>query len=250
MAIPLLLIIGAVLAVSAISLAGALSFFIKTKSLDKILFYLVSFSAGTLLGAAFLDLMPEALEGTEMAVFNVLASVLCGIIGFFVLERFIHWHHFHKGTDAHPFTYLNLIGDGIHNFLDGVAIAAAFITNTQVGISTTLAVIAHEIPQEMGDFGILLYGGLSKKKALVYNFLSALVALGGALAVILLSSFFTRGVINVLLAFTAGGFIYIATADLVPEMHKERELNKMIPQLLLFLGGIFIIGVLKSFLAE
>jgi len=178
----------AVFLVSAVSLFGIL-IFLKRKMISRFLFFLVSFAAGTLLGVAFLDLLPEIVEEGFSEAIPVF--ILAGILSFFVLEKFLHWHHHHteeKKHEVHSFTYLNIIGDGIHNFLDGAVIAISFMTNTALGISTTIAIIAHEIPQEIADFSVLIYGGFSKTKALVYNFLTALTAVMGAVLTYFFSS--------------------------------------------------------------
>jgi zinc and cadmium transporter len=233
-------ILASVFIVSAISLIGVLSFMLKEGLLDRILFILIAFAAGSLLGAAFLDLLPEALESGDGSP-DIFIYVLFGIVLFFILERFIFWHHCHKGQcDVHSFSYLILVGDGVHNFLDGIIIAASFMIDPSLGIVTTLAIIFHEIPQEMGDFGILVYGGLSKARALLYNFISALTAFVGAI----LTYFFSPLVLNAnhfLIAFAAGGFIYIASTDLMPELQKESELKKSFLQFVSFVAGIFLI---------
>ncbi|MFH0714463.1 MAG: ZIP family metal transporter, partial [Candidatus Diapherotrites archaeon] len=201
----------------------------------------VSFAAGTMLSAAFFDVLPEAVEAAGA---QVLGFALLGIVAFFAIERFLHWHHFHHSGDVHAMSYLNMVGDSIHNFMDGAAIAVSFAASVPIGIATTIAIIAHEIPQELGDFAILLYGGFSKKKALAFNFLTALAALAGAVAAYFVVQY-VQGVAPFLLAFAAGGFIYIATADLVPELHKERSAKKMVPQFVLFLAGSALILALK-----
>lgn len=232
----------AVIVVSLVSVLGILVFFRK-KTLNKILFYLVSFAAGTLLGAAFLDLLPEALE--EGFKESVPVFILIGILSFFVLEKFLHWHHHHAGhehEEVHGFTYLNIVGDAIHNFLDGAVIAISFMNSTALGIIATIAIIAHEIPQEIADFSILIYGGFSKAKALVYNFMTALTAVVGALA----AYFYSNAIQNssiFLTSFAVGGFIYIASTDLIPEIHKEKNLRKSLVQLILLALGIFLIWV-------
>ena len=169
----LLWIIGATIVVSLISLAGIITLSLKAKSLNKILLILVGFSVGALMGGAFLHLIPEAVEESGLSFVSL--YVLVGFSAFFVIERFLYWHHCHKEgrCPVHMFTYMNLIGDGIHNFVDGLIIAASFVINIPFGIVTTIAIIAHEIPQELGDFGVLVYGGFTKFKALFYNFLSA-----------------------------------------------------------------------------
>lgn len=243
----LLLVLAAVFVVSLISFVGAAAFVIKRNALDKLLFYFVSFAAGTMLAAAFLDLLPEAISSTNAE--TALSFALFGVFAFFVLERAIHWHHYHRGGDAHPYTYLNLVGDGVHNFIDGLAIAASFASGTQIGFATTIAVIAHEIPQELGDFGVLIYGGLSKAKAIALNFLTALTAVVGALFGYY-STLALQGITPLLISFAAGGFLYVSAADLVPELHKERKPRKIVSQTLLFLGGIALIWFLKKWFGE
>ena len=242
MAVVLIQILIAVLIVSLVSVLGILIFF-REKTLNKILFFLVSFAAGTLLGAAFLDLLPEALEGGFKE--SVPVFILLGILSFFILEKFLYWHHHHTGhehEEVHGFTYLNIIGDAIHNLLDGAVIAISFMNSTALGIVTTIAIIAHEIPQEIADFSILIYGGFSRAKALVYNFLTALTAVIGALA----AYFFSSAIENSSIFFTslaAGGFIYIASTDLIPEIHKEKDLKKSLLQFVLLALGISLIWI-------
>ena len=242
MAVVLIQILIAVLIVSLVSVLGILIFF-REKTLNKILFFLVSFAAGTLLGAAFLDLLPEALEGGFKE--SVPVFILLGILSFFILEKFLYWHHHHTGhehEEVHGFTYLNIIGDAIHNLLDGAVIAISFMNSTALGIVTTIAIIAHEIPQEIADFSILIYGGFSRAKALVYNFLTALTAVIGALA----AYFFSSAIENSRIFFTslaAGGFIYIASTDLIPEIHKEKDLKKSLLQFVLLALGISLIWI-------
>lgn len=246
MAAVLLQILIAVLLVSLVSVAGIFIFF-KKKTLDRFLFFLVSFAAGTLLGAAFLDLLPEILEegfSESLPVF-----ILVGILAFFILEKFLYWHHHHTGQEheeVHGFTYLNVIGDGIHNFLDGAVIAVSFMNSTALGIVTTIAIIAHEIPQEIADFSILIYGGFSKMKALVYNFLTALTALIGALITYFFSSFMENSH-SYITAFAIGGFVYIAGTDLIPEIHKEKDAKKSLLQLLMLAFGIALIWAVGVF---
>lgn len=240
----LLPILLAVILVSLISLVGATLFFLRIKTVEKAIFPLVAFASGSLLGAAFLNLLPEALD--QISGTTVFPIVLFGIVIFFVLERMLYWHHCHNGIcEVHPFTYLNLIGDGTHNFVDGMIIAASFLLSMPLGMVTTVAVILHEVPQELGDFGILLYGGFSRKKAISFNFLSAITAIVGALI-----AFFYLDMLNLsplLIAFAAGGFIYLACVDLLPRLHGEVNMRKSVFQLLLFLGGIAVIQILHLF---
>ncbi len=229
--------------VSLISLIGVVSFIVKEGLLNKSLFFIVAFSAGALLGGAFLHLIPEALEnGGSQSVF---LSVLLGFLIFFILEKYLYWRHCHNGIcDVHTFTYLNLIGDSVHNFLDGIVIAVSFSFSLKVGIITTLAVIFHEIPQELGDFAVLVYGGFSKKKALFCNFLVALTAFGGAM----LGYFLSERVSSfsfILLSVTSGGFIYIASTDLVPELHKENDLKRSSIAIVIFSLGILFMWLAK-----
>jgi zinc and cadmium transporter len=239
----LLLIITSLFVVSLFSLIGILFLILKKEILHKILNILVSFSAGTLLGVAFLDLIPEAIKKTKTD--GVFLFIIAGIVLFFVLEKTIFWHHCKEGEcDIHIYTYLSLIGDGVHNFIDGIIIATAYIASIPLGITTTIAVIFHEIPQEIGDFGILIHGGFSRIKALCYNFLSAITAILGGILTFFFSTQIQQAV-PVLLAFAAGGFIYVSNSDLIPQLHKEKHRSKMILQLIFFIFGIALIWLLK-----
>lgn len=197
---------------------------------------MVSFAAGALLGAAFLDLIPEGVEESNPDVFFY--YVLGGFFLFFILERFIFWYHCHEGVcKVHPFSYLSLLGDALHNFLDGIIIAAAFMTSGVIGWTTTFAIILHEIPQEIGDYFVLIHGGFSKSKALFYNFLSAITSIFGAL----LTYFFLGGeptFAPILVGVAAGGFIYIAASDLVPELKKLPSHRESIFHFLLIILGV------------
>jgi zinc and cadmium transporter len=241
----LLPILLATLLVSSISLVGIFFLSLKDKILSNLLLILVAFASGALLGGAFLDLLPESLAlGSE----EVFIFVLLGIISFFMIEKFLRWRHCHeRKCDVHAFTYLNLIGDGIHNWIDGMIIAASFLTSIELGIVTTFAVVAHEVPQEIGDFGILVYGGFKKTKALFYNFLSALTAIFGAIFTYYLIQH-TEYLATLLLPFAAGGFIYIAATDLLPELHKREKMKDSIVQLTVLLLGIILMWLLKVFL--
>ena len=239
-----ILILASTFLVSAISIIGILFLVLRKKLLDKISLMLVSFASGSLLGGAFLHLIPEALSPYDESVFIV---ILVGIFVFFLLEKSL-WKHCHeKECPVHPFAYLNLFGDGLHNFIDGLIIAASFLVSIPLGTAATLAVISHEVPQEIGDFGILVYGGLSKNKALFYNFLTAITALVGATFMYVLYVF-SPFIPNMayLLAFAAGSFIYIATTDLIPGLRKERNLTISIVQIILLLGGITFMWVIKT----
>lgn len=238
----LLSIIISTLIISLMSLAGVFALVVKESLLQKILLSLVGFSAGALAGGAFLHLLPEALE--ELKPGETFLYALAGFTLFFFMERLFYWRHCHEGKcDVHAFTYLNLIGDGFHNFIDGLVIAASFITSVPLGIATSIAVASHEIPQEIGDFGVLVYGGFSKYKALLFNLLSALTAVLGGIIGFYLSSVIS-GFAPVLLPVTAGGFIYIAASDLIPELHKEKNNYKANMAFVLFvLGLVFMWGM-------
>lgn len=231
--------IAASLAVGLISLIGVFSLLIKEKLLDKILILLIGFSAGGLIGGAFLHLLPEALE--EASPNPVFVYTIIGFILFFILERYLHWRHCHKGVcDVHTFTYLNLIGDGIHNLTDGLVIGASFTVSINFGVITTLVIIFHEIPQEIGDFGVLIYGGFTKLKALSYNFISALFCtLGTILGYALAEKIHNFSVF--IMPIIAGGFIYIAACDLIPELHKQPGLKRATLSGLAFVLGIVFI---------
>jgi zinc and cadmium transporter len=241
----LFLIILSTFSVSLISFIGALAFFLAEKTLNKLLLFLVAFSAGGLLGGAFFHLMPESLDG-DLIGFLFLALGFCS---FFVLENFINWHHHHakEHPEAVPFSYLILVSDAIHNFIDGLMIAASFIVSFPAGIATSLAVAFHEIPQEIGDYAVLIYGGFSKKKALLLNFFSALTAMAAGVVGFF---FFEKigGQASFLLPFAAGSFIYIAASDLIPEIKKRKEGHSSLAQFLVFLTGLFLMLVLKLIL--
>ena len=209
-----------------VALAGALSFVISKRDLQKILLFLVSFSVGTLLGGAIFHLIPESIDQLNVGTTGIL--VIFGFVFFLLVETFIHWHHCHKENEPehHPFTNLILFGDGIHNFIDGLIIASSFIFSISFGIITSLLIISHELPQEIGDFGVLVYGGFKRKKALFYNFLAQLTSVAGGII-----GFFFLGAKEYavfLLPIAAGGFLYISITDLVPEIYKERSERKRI----------------------
>jgi len=234
-----------VVSVSLISLIGVFTISLKQEFINKIILVFVAFATGSLLSAAFFDILPEAVNhGGEGAFFYV----FIGIIMFFVMERYIYWRHCHMEEcekHYHPMTYLNLIGDALHNFIDGSLIAASFLISIPLGVVTAFAIAAHEIPQELGDFAILVHGGFSRKKALIFNFISALAAVLGTI----MTFFFTRGIeglIPIILAVAGGGFIYIAMADLIPEIHKETKKESIVIQFAALLFGATIVFVLIS----
>jgi zinc and cadmium transporter len=227
----------AVLAVSLLSLLGAVTFLVRRNVLDVVVPYLVSVAVGAMLGSAFFHLLPDISADGFTAQQGLL--VLAGIVIFFVLERFIGWHehgHSHHAKVAR-YAWLNLAGDGLHNFADGLIIAAAWTQGPSVGLATTAAVALHEIPQELGDVGILLAAKLSRGKALMLNLGSGLVSVIGCVLGLLLAGR-VEGFHVVVIGLTAGGFIYIAAADLMPELHRERRLPAAVLQLACLLGGI------------
>jgi zinc and cadmium transporter len=205
----------------------------------KIILYLVSFSTGALFGDAFIHLIPEVCNKYGFGPMASL-SVLAGILIFFILEKFVHWQHCHNETSEdhpHPVAYVNIVGDGVHNFIDGMIIAGSFLVEVHLGIATLIAVILHEIPTELGHYSILVYAGFSKKKALLFNFFSALTSIVGGV-VTLLAGKYVSGLPAVLLPLTAGGFIYLAGSDLIPELHKEHDAKRSIMQFVMILLGV------------
>jgi zinc and cadmium transporter len=239
----ILYIIISVIIVSAVSLIGILTFLIQTKRLDKIILYLVSFSVGALFGDVFIHLLPEAFRASTTMMVGL--YILIGILFSFIMEKFIHWRHCHTPESKHHhhrLAYMNLVGDAMHNFIDGLVIAGAYFISIPVGIATTIAVLFHEIPHELGNFGVLIYGGFSKLKALLFNFLTALTALLGAFLGILLGNAGTATIF--LVPFAAGNLIYIAGTDLIPELHKtscdDFKFSESLGQLLCIILGILI----------
>ena len=236
-------IISAVLIVSLISLIGVVFFWVNQKLVDKVVPWLVAFAAGTLLAAAWFDLIPESSEKL-----SDLASVwvIVGILLFLLFEQVLHWHHEHRHDcdectqRAKAVGYSVLLGDGLHNFLDGILIASAFMANIPVGVATTMAVLFHEIPQELGDFGVLLHSGFSRTKALYFNFISALTAvLGGLVAYFALNSI--QNSIPYIVAIGAGGFLYIALADLFAELKGGKNIVLRFGQLIILIFGVLLI---------
>ncbi|MDD5071921.1 MAG: ZIP family metal transporter [Patescibacteria group bacterium] len=234
--------------VSLLSFIGALSLALSPEKLKKITMFFVSLSAGTLLGDSFFHLLPEAIEESEGLLIWLMA--MGGIIIFFILEKIICWRHCHIPTSPdhpHPLGMMNLVGDGLHNFIDGLVIAGSFLINPTLGLATSLAVIAHEIPQEIGDFGVLIHAGYSRARALFFNFFSALLAVLGALITLIIGPQ-VENFSAFIIPFTAGGFIYIATADLIPELKKDSRPWQSLSQLLFILAGLGIMLGLKYWL--
>jgi len=234
-----------VLVVSLISLVGVFALSVKEKTIKRNSVLLVSFAAGALFGDAIIHLIPEAFEKMGTGLSTSL-YIIAGIIVFFVLEKFLHWRHCHLGLTerhTHSLATMNLVGDGVHNFIDGLLIGATYMVSFPIGLATTLAIIFHEIPQEIGDFGVLLHSGLSVKRALLFNFLSALLAVLGAVVSLLLGQRLA-GFNAFLLAIAAGGFLYIAGSDLIPELKHECGGKKSVQQFFLMILGISIIALL------
>ena len=213
-----------VLVVSAVSLVGVFTLSLREAFLKKYIFIFISLAVGALLGDAFIHLIPEALEdASNPALVSIL--IIFGILIFFAVEKFLHWHHHGEDqseTHIHPVGKLVLVSDGVHNLIDGVIIGISFIVSVPVGIATTIAVILHEIPQEIGDFTVLLHSGYPRKRALWLNFLSALTAVAGVFIAFILGEA-GNGLVMFILPIAAGGFIYIAVADLIPELQKTKE---------------------------
>lgn len=240
----LLLILSATLLVSLMSLIGVISLAVSEAVLARILIVLVGFSAGALMAGAFVHLLPEAIEQSHHT--SVFLIVLLGFTIFFLTEKFLYWRHCHIGKcEVHTFSYMILLGDGIHNFIDGLVIAVSFLVSSSFGILTTFMILIHEIPQEIGDFGVLVYGGFTRKRALMFNFLSALTAVLGALSGYFLSAY-SEGITPFMLPFAAGGFLYIAASDLVPELHREADLKRSVSSFAFFLAGIFSMWLFKT----
>lgn len=226
------------------SLLGALFLFRDDKSAAKLSTYATPFAAGVLLGAAFGDLLPEALH-SELSVRGVMAATLAGILGFFILERYLRWfHHHHDGDKNTSTNTLVIVGDTVHNALDGVAIAAAFLVSVPTGIIAAIAVALHEIPQEIGDFGILLKNGMKRRQVLLVNVFSALATTVFAVITYLIGNSLDSNIVPILLSITAGFFIYIAASDIIPEIHESLHAKKrdVRPWLLVF-GALLIMVI-------
>lgn len=221
-----------------LSLVGVATILLNKKLLNDILIFFVALAAGTMLGSAFLHLIPESVSQLDISKVNI--TVLVSFIFFFILERLVHWHHHHSLDDVHSMGIISLAADAIHNFLDGLIITSAFYVNFNLGLVTSVAVILHEIPQELGDFGVLLHSGFNIKKALFANLLVAFTSILGVFA-----GYFLLDKISFISpyisAFAAGGFIYLSTSDLVPEIKNEDNLKKSWLSFLVFCIGIVLI---------
>lgn len=237
-----------VIIVSLVSLIGIITLFFGKKKINHLLPTLVSISAGTLFGGAFLHLIPEAVEESGSFGISISFFILSGIIIFFLLDKLIHWKHSHTESslihtikENNPsIVYLNLLGDGFHNFLDGLIIAGSYLVSIPTGIATTIAVVIHETPQEIADFGVLMYSGLSKWKALFYNFLTATLAIVGAILGLILGTQSEMFIVAIV-PFAGGAFVYIAGSNLIPELlRKNHGLKILLQQFLAFIVGIII----------
>lgn len=247
--------IGATVGVSLLSLVGILFFLAEEHAVRRMLLTLVSFSTGALLGDVFLHMLPEMSAGTGIALWQSL-TILLGMLFTFTIEKVIRWRHCHEmpeedGHDhahhhVHPVGILSVIGESVHNMIDGVVIAVSFLASVPTGIATTLAVTFHEIPHEIGNYAVLLHSGFSRSKALFFNLLSASGAIVGTLLVLFLSSSFTV-VSHALLPFAAGNLLYIAGADLIPELHKETRLGEGFLHLIAMIFGMSCMYALLMF---
>jgi zinc and cadmium transporter len=228
------------LAMSAIAMVGSVTLVLPEDALDRVVAPLVALAAGSLLGGAFLHLMPEAIDtlGNGRGVWM---WFLGGFTGFFVLEQCLHWHHCHRGISAHrPMGHLILVADGLHNFIGGLSVASAFFIDHRVGLVTWAAAAAHEVPQELGDFGILVKSGWTRTSALLFNVASGSTFLVGGLAAWAMS-----GHVEVvyLVPFAAGNFVYIGAADLIPELTTDPSGHNKAVTFAAFLGGLAILWV-------
>lgn len=238
----LIWILGSTFFVSLVSLVAVVALGLKEKVLDKLLLLFVSLSAGALIGNAFLHLIPEALE--QFGTADIFLYSIVGFSAFFLVEKLFHWHHCHKGMcHEHSFAYMNLFGDAVHNVIDGIVIGASFLASPALGISATIAIAIHELPQGIGNYGVMLYAKFNKIRALLLNFLVSLTVILGGLASYLFSEYAGKSTIF-LLPFAAGGFVYIAASDLIPQLRRETNIWKSLLNFVVFIAGIAIIYVL------
>ncbi len=243
--------LGSVLLISLLSFLGIFFFLFEESTIRKLLLYFVSLSTGALLGDVFIHIIPDLAESTE-TFGRSLYILLSGILFSFVLEKVIHWRHCHVLPSGehhhhhhhHPMGIVSLIGESMHNFIDGLVIAAAFLASIPIGLSTTLAVVLHEIPHEVGNVAILLHSGYSRKRALLFNGLSGLMSIVGALIVLLFAAS-DGDLVSRILPFAAGNLLYIAGSDLIPELHKETALRKTLGQLFCIVVGMVMMYGLK-----
>lgn len=238
----LLYILVATSAMGLISLVGTITLLFNKKLLKDILIFLVALAAGTMLGTAFFHLIPES--SSTIGIYSTNVIVIGAFVAFFILERTLHWHHHHEINDKHTIGTINLVADAFHNFLDGLIIAAAFYTDPSLGVLTTFAVILHEIPQEIGDFGVMLHSGMSIKKAILSNFVVSLLSIiGGIIGFLYID--ITTSATAYITAFAAGGFLYLSTSDLLPEMKQENNKPKAWITIAIFIAGTLLMILVK-----
>lgn len=233
--------------ISLLAWIGVLTLFLRDELLDRLLLILVALAAGALIGGAFLHLIPRTVAAAGDDLLFPFLYLIVGFCLFFVLESFISWHHHHSTTHEHePVTYLVLISDAVHNFIDGLVIAGSFLSGASVGVVTAIAIGLHEIPQEIGDYGILVYGGFDRRRALALNYLTqATVILGGVVGFYLTDLFQSAPVF--LLPFAAGSFIYIASSDLIPEIKETDDVYRSFLYFVVFLAGIGVMLGIRLF---
>lgn len=241
-----------VIAVGLVSLAGLLTLSMSETRVRRLATFFVSFAAGALLGDTFIHLIPEVFSHGDGHALEASLLILSGILIFFIVEKLLrhqhgllHRHHHHDDAPARPeLAAMNIFGDAMHNYIDGLLIGASWMASPELGITTTLAVLLHELPQELGDFGVLVHSGLSVRKALLLNAGSAAVAILGTTTAVLAGAVAHERMTEVLVPITAGGFVYIAAADLIPELQHERGMRSLISQTLLICAGIAVMALL------
>ena len=240
----LLAILLASFAEAAVSFVGALTVILNPRAMEVFAHRALAFAVGALIAVTFFDILPEAIEGAGMEA--AFLAVVGGILLFFALERLLFWYHCHdQKCSVHTYVYLVLLGDAIHNFIDGVAIALSFLVSIPLGIATTIAVVVHEVPQEVADFGVLIRGGFSRRRALWANFVVSLTTILGALLAYLLGPVI-EGALPYALGIIGGNFLYIALSDLLPETHEQAGLRHFAAQFALMLAGVILIYFLTQ----
>lgn len=241
-------IVGSGVLMSAIALVGSLTLLMRESTLQKLIMPLVAFAAGTLLGGAFFHMLPAAASrlGNDLSLYG---WMLGGFVVFLGLEQLMHWHHCHRASAdcRKPLGYMILLGDGLHNLLGGLSVAGTFLMDVRLGIATWLAAAAHEVPQELGDFGVLLHAGWDKRRALLYNVLSGLTFLLGGLMTYAISY---RIDVAFLVPLAAGSFLYIGASDLVPEIAKHQRLGVSFVNFLAFIAGLALLAALRVVIGD
>ncbi|SRR6056297_279945 len=224
------------LTMSSLALVGAVSVLMPSATLERILLPIVGFAAGSLLGGAFFHMLPESVDALDNRL-AIYVALVAGFLAFFFLEQFLHWHHCHRSdhTTHRPLGHLILLADGLHNFIGGLAVGGAFVVDVRVGLVAWLVAAAHEIPQELGDFGVLMHSGWQRRSALAWNFASALTFLLGSLVAYAIAD---QVEVAYLLPFAAGNFVYIAAADLLPEIAREESAADKLQTTAAFLAGL------------